>query len=222
MTKMTLEEAMRARHMVRRYTEKPLPEDVVAQLNQRIEENNQTHHLAIRLMLNDTNAYQGIVKLLLAKGVRNYFIMAGDDAPDLGERLGYAGADLMLFAQTLGLNTWWASGTFSRKNTTTAVGDTKVLGVVAVGYGTTQGMQHKLKPASEVSAYEGVSPEWFTGGVEAALLAPTALNKLAFFVQGKGDEVKLTYKEGAFSGVDKGLVKYHFELGAGKGNFRWV
>lgn len=219
---MTLEEAMRARHMVRRYTEKPLPEDVVAQLNQRIEENNHTHHLAIRLMLNDTNAYQGIVKLLLAKGVRNYFIMAGDDAPDLGERLGYAGADLMLFAQTLGLNTWWASGTFSRKNTTAAVGDKKVLGVVAVGYGTTQGMQHKLKPASEVSAYEGVSPEWFTGGVEAALLAPTALNKLAFFVQGKGDEVKLTYKEGAFSGVDKGLVKYHFELGAGKGNFRWV
>ena len=47
---MTFEEAMRARHMVRRYTEKPLPEDIVAQLNQRIEENNQTHHLAIRLI----------------------------------------------------------------------------------------------------------------------------------------------------------------------------
>ena len=102
---MTLEEAMRARHMVRKYTDKPLPEDIVAQLNQRIEENNRKHHIDIRLMLNDTNAYQGIVKLLLAKGVKNYFIMAGDEAPDLGERLGYAGADLMLFAQTLGLNT---------------------------------------------------------------------------------------------------------------------
>jgi hypothetical protein len=82
---MTLEEAMRARHMVRKYTDKPLPEDIVAQLNQRIEENNRKHHTDIRLMLNDTNAYQGIVKLLLAKGVKNYFIMAGDEAPDLGE-----------------------------------------------------------------------------------------------------------------------------------------
>ena len=219
---MTLEEAMHARHMVRKYTDKPLPGDIVAQLNQRIEENNRKHHTDIRLMLNDTNAYQGIVKLLLAKGVKNYFIMAGDEAPDLGERLGYAGADLMLFAQTLGLNTWWASGTFSRKNTKAVVGDKAVLGVVAVGYGATQGVQHKLKPASEVSAYEGVAPQWFNNGVEAALLTPTALNKLSFFVKGQGNKVALTYKEGAFAGVDKGLVKYHFELGAGKENFEWV
>ena len=80
---MTLEEAMRARHMVRKYIDKPLPENIVAQLNQRIEENNRMHHTDIRLMLNDTNAYQGIVKLLLAKGVKNYFIMAGDEAPDI-------------------------------------------------------------------------------------------------------------------------------------------
>ncbi len=218
---MTLQEAMRARHMVRKYTDKPLPQDVVEQLQQRINENNEKHHLDIRLMINDTNGYQGIVKLLLAKGVRNYFIMAGDEAPDLGERLGYAGADLMLFAQTLGLNTWWASGTFSRKHTKAVVGGKAVQGVVAVGYGITQGVQHKLKPASDVSLYEGVVPQWFTEGVEAALLAPTALNKLAFFVRGNGNEVELTYKEGAFSGVDKGLVKYHFELGAGKENFNW-
>ena len=97
-----------------------------------------------------------------------------------------------------------------------------VLGVVAVGYGATQGVQHKLKPASEVSAYEGVAPQWFNNGVEAALLPPTALNKLSFFVKGQGNKVALTYKEGAFAGVDKGLVKYHFELGAGKENFEGV
>ena len=219
---MTLKEAMRARHMVRKYTDKPLPADIVAQLNQRVEENNQKHHTDIHLMLNDTNAFPCIVKLLLAKGVNNYFIMAGDEAPDLDERLGYVGADLMLYAQTLGLNTWWVSGTFSRKNAKAIVGDKAVLGVVAVGYGATQGVQHKLKPASEVSAYEGLAPQWFTEGVEAALLAPTALNKLSFFVKGQGNKVTLTYKEGAFSGVDKGLVKYHFELGARKENFEWV
>ena len=52
-------------------------------------------------------------QLILAKGVRNYFILAGRAAPDLRERLGAAGADLMLFCQTLGLNTWWVGGTYS-------------------------------------------------------------------------------------------------------------
>ena len=56
---MTLQEAMRARHMVRKYTDKPLPQDVVEQLQQRINENNEKLHLDIRLMINDTNAYQG-------------------------------------------------------------------------------------------------------------------------------------------------------------------
>lgn len=219
---MNLQEAMRARHMVRKYTDKPLPQDVVEQLQQRVNENNERHHLDIRLMIGDNRAYPGFVKLILAKGVSNYFIMAGEDAPDLGERLGYAGADLMLFAQTLGLNTWWASGTISRKNTKAIVGDNKVVhGVVSVGYGATQGVQHKMKTPAEVSAYEGEAPQWFNDGVEAALLAPTALNKMAFSVKGKGNEVVLNYKEGAFSGVDKGLVKYHFELGAGKENFVW-
>lgn len=46
------------------------------------------------------------MRLTMAKNVREYFLMAGPDAPDLDERLGYAGADLMLYVQTLGLNTW--------------------------------------------------------------------------------------------------------------------
>ena len=222
---MTLQEAMSARHMVRKYLDKSLPQDIIKKLQQRVAENNEKHRLAIRLMIGDGGAYPGIVKLLLAKGVKNYFIMAGDDAPDLGERLGYAGADLMLYAQTLGLNTWWASGTFSRKNTKAVVGDDKsVQGVVAVGYGATQGVQHKMKSPAEVSRYEGQAPAWFTDGVNAALLAPTAVNKLAFFVEGKGNKVHLTYKSEPFTipDVDKGLVRYHFELGAGRDNFEWA
>ena len=47
--------------------------------------------------------------------MRNCLIMSGPDAPDLDERLGYGGADLMLAAQDLGLNTWWIGGTFSKR-----------------------------------------------------------------------------------------------------------
>lgn len=52
---------------------------------------------------------------LASKNAVNYFIMSGKESADLNERLGYVGADLMLYAQTLGLNTWWIGGTFSKK-----------------------------------------------------------------------------------------------------------
>lgn len=74
----------------------------------------------------------------------------------------------------------------------------------------------------QVSSYEGQAPAWFERGVEAALLAPTALAKQAFFLRGRGDEVSIECDNGIFSGADTGLVKYHFELGAGRGSFRWA
>ena len=59
-------------------------------------------------------------------------------------------------------------------------------------------------------------------GIEAALLAPTALAKQAFMIKGRGNQVSISCKNGIFTGVDTGLVKYHFELGAGKDTFEWV
>lgn len=102
---MTMEEAMRARHMVRRYTGEPLSEEHVRLLEERIEANNREHGLGIRLVRGDAKAVSGVMRLTVAKNVRDYFLMAGADEDGLDERLGYAGADLMLFAQTLGLNT---------------------------------------------------------------------------------------------------------------------
>ena len=127
----------------------------------------------------------------------------------------------MLYAQTQGLNTWWVGGTFSRKRMEEAAEGKRVIGVIAVGYGATQGVLHKSKKTEEISSYEGDAPDWFQNGVEAALLAPTALAKQAFFLRGRGRQVSLACENGIFSGADKGIVKYHFELGAGKENFEW-
>ena len=41
-------------------------------------------------------------------------------------------------------------------------------------------------------------------------------------MKGEGSTVHIDCDNGIFSGVDTGLVKYHFELGAGKENFEWV
>lgn len=219
---MDMKEAMHTRHTVRKYTDQVIPAEIVTLMNQRIDENNRKYNLNIKLVTDDTSAFGAVVKLILAKGVKNYLVLAGPDNKDLDEKLGYCSADLMLYAQTLGLNTWYVGGTYNRKSVSKKAGEGRVIGVVAIGYGATQGVPHKSKKPSKVSSYEGAMPDWFKNGVEGALLAPTALNKQAFYIIGKGNKVKITCDNGVFSGVDLGLIKYHFELGAGRENFEWV
>ena len=64
-------------------------------------------------------------------------------------------------------------------------------------------------------------PQWFRKGIEAALLAPTAMNQQKFQFSLKGSQVLAKAGRGFYSKVDLGIVKYHFELGAGKDKFTW-
>jgi hypothetical protein len=218
---MDFKEAMQKRHMVRKYTDKPLSDEIIAKINERIELNNKTYNLNMKLMINNSKGVSSIMKLIMARGVNNFIILAGDVSGNLDERLGYSGADIMLYAQTLGLNTWWVGGTFNR-SVSRYVDNKKVTGIIAIGYGQTQGVPHKSKNVEDVSKYEGtIIPPWFISGVDGALLAPTALNKQNFMLIGNGNRVKIECSNGIFTGSNVGLIKYHFELGAGKGNFEW-
>ena len=218
---MDLKEAMQQRHMVRKYLDKKIPEDIVSKINERIETNNKKYNLNMKLMLNNDTGVSSIIKLILARGVNNFIILAGDNSPDLEEKLGYSGADIMLYAQTLGLNTWWIGGTYNR-GVSKYVDNKKVTGIIAIGYGQTQGVPHKSKTVEEVSKYKNtIIPSWFIAGVDAALLAPTALNKQDFMIIGNGNKVSIECDNGIFTGSNVGLIKYHFELGAGKENFEW-
>lgn len=220
---MTMQEAMRQRHTVRKYTGEGLSDEEAHLLEGRVDARNREMGTSISLVRNAPKAVSGILRISLAKNARDYFLLAGDDAPDLGERLGYASADLMLYAQTLGLNTWWIGGTFNHRDAAAHAGGRKTIGIVTVGHGATQGKPHRSKKASEVAEYRGgAEPEWFSHGVEAALLAPTALNRQAFHLVGDGDRVALTYDSGALADADLGIVRYHFELGAGRENFAWA
>lgn len=220
---MTIKEAMKERHMVRKYIDKPIPSDLVEKLNARIAENNQTYSLSLSLVTGNADGLGALAKML-GKGVKNYIVLAGPDSADLDEKLGYCGADMILYAQTLGLNTWWVGGMYNAKGAQKNMnrGDVRINGVLAIGYGQTQGVPHKSKTTAEISSYKGTAPQWFIEGVNALLLAPTALNKQAFTVRGDGNKVYLTCDSGHFAGIDLGIGKYHFEVGAGKDNFEWA
>lgn len=57
--------------------------------------------------------------------------------------------------------------------------------------------------------------------MEAALLAPTAMNQQKFMLVYEDGKVTATAGKGFYSKIDLGIVKYHFEVGAGKENFIW-
>lgn len=220
---MKMEDAMKKRHTVRKFQDKKLSDSFIDVLNERVEYNNQKYHLNMRLIVNDGNAIPLFIRLFVSRGVKNYVILSGEDSTSLEERIGYAGTDIMLFAQTLGLNSWWISGTYRKGHVRKKIKQGSVKGIVAIGFGVDNGIEHKQnKTPLEVSNYVGGdTPDWFRKGVDAALLAPTALNKQKFVITGTANRVKIDYEEGAFSNIDKGIIKYHFELGAGSDNFSW-
>lgn len=228
---MTIQEAIEARHSVRAYKDQPLTEEVVNVLNEKIAELNKLGNLHIQLIQNEPKAFQGkLAKYGKFSGVCNYLVMAGKKADDLNERIGYYGEQLVLLAQTLGLNTCWVGLSYSNiEGTYVLFDDEKIACYIAIGYGKTQGTGHKIKTVEQVSNASSTTPSWFRKGVEAALLAPTAVNQQKFSFEYVGMENgvhKVHAKKGfsllGYTHLDLGIAKYHFEIGAGKENFEWV
>jgi len=217
---MTIQEAIKARHSVRAYKEQPLTAEVVKALEEKVAELNREGRLHMQLILNEPKAFQGtLAKYGKFRGVRNYIVLAGQKADDLDERVGYYGEQLVLFAQTLGLNTCWAGLSYSKVPGTYQLDESeKIACYIAIGYGETQGVGHKVKTVGQVSNASDITPLWFRKGVEAALLAPTAVNQQKFsfeYVGMKNNRHQVRAKKGfsmiGYTQMDLGIAKYHFE-----------
>ena len=222
-------EAIAARHSVRSYTDEPLAADVVETLREAIAVVNEEANLHIQLALNEPRAFAGFkARLVNFTGVRNYLALVGPECKELDGILGYYGERLVLLAQSLGLNSCWVGGTYKVVNRAYNVDlGQKLAAVVALGYGTTAGVPHKSKAPQDVCPDYDSAPDWFQRGVDAALLAPTALNqqKFSFALTGERDGlpvVRAATKRGAFTQMDLGIAQCHFEIGAGSTPFIWT
>lgn len=221
---MELMEAMKQRHSVRAYENKALDNDTVRALEDLIAACNRESGLHIQLVKDEPKAFDSAMAHYgKFSGVTNYIAMIGKKGPNLEELCGYYGEKIVLEAQKMGLNTCWVAMTFKKIPTAYRV-DTgeKLAIVIAVGYGKTQGAAHKSKAPEAVSNLDGTSPDWFRKGVEAALLAPTAMNQQKFRFEFSGGRVMAKAGLGFYSKIDLGIAKYHFEAGAGKGKDVWV
>ena len=149
---MTLLEAIQARHSVRKYKDEPIHEDVLTTLQDRIREINQELGLHIQLVTGEPKAFSGPMAYGSFSGVKNYLVMAGKKGEDLDEKIGYWGEQLVLLAQTLGLNTCWAWLSYRKVAGTYELEDGEKIGCyIALGVGQTQGSGHKVKDVRDIS-----------------------------------------------------------------------
>ena len=228
---MTIQEAIEARHSVRAYKDQPLSEEIVKVLEDEIVKLNNEGQLHIQLICNEPKAFQGtLAKYGKFRNANNYLVMAGKRADDLDERIGYYGEHIVLLAQTLGLNTCWVGLSYSKVPGTYVLEEgEKIACYIAIGYGETQGSGHKIKTVEQVSNASDITPSWFKKGIEAALLAPTAVNQQKFsfeYVGMSNNRHQVRAKKGfsmiGYTQMDLGIAKYHFVVGAGKVNFEWL
>ena len=228
---MTIQEAIQLRHSVRSYKDVPLSEIIVNSLQSEIAKINEEGCLHAQLILNEQKAFQGtLAKYGKFRGVNSYIVMAGKKADNLDERVGYYGEHLVLFAQTLGLNTCWVGLSYSKVPGTYVLDEgEKIACYIAIGYGETQGVSHKIKTVEQVSNASDITPSWFKKGVEAALLAPTAINQQKFsfeYIGMKNSRHIVRANKGfsliGYTHIDLGIAKCHFEVSVGKENFEWA
>jgi len=223
---MDLKRAMELRHAVRDYEDKPLAQDAVDALTDKIADINFKTGMHFQLIQNEPKAFGGLLgKIGGFHGANNYFALVVPKGDQYQELAGYYGEQLVLLAQTLGLNTCWVYATYRKVKTAVKIDKgEKLLIVITVGYGKTQGNMHVAKEYDQISATpKEQSPEWYSFGVRGAHFAPTARNQQSFQLELVGDhKVRAKAGSGACSKIDLGIVKYHFELGCAPETFEWA
>lgn len=229
---MDLLQAIKERHSVRKYLDRPIEAEKVAAIKQFIDECNRESGLHLQLVTEEPLAFStGIFRYGQFSGVKNYIALVAPKDGDYRESIGYQGEKIVLFMQTLGLNSCWVGLTFKNIKDAYSLNPGEELKfVIACGYGEDNGVQHPQKKPithyyNDKRGTSGPLPDWFMRGMEAALLAPTAVNQQKFLFSLLPDgrvDAKAKFDFIGYSHYDLGIVKYHFEVAAGKENFTWA
>lgn len=216
---MDIKEAVKERHSVRQYKNEAIKEEARAKLEALIKECNLESGLNFQLVCDDPECFSTfLARYGRFKNANNYVAVVGKkDLANLDQLCGYYGQKIVLFAQTLGLNTCWVAGTYGKgKCKATLAKDEKIVCVIAIGYGATSGYPHQSKAEEKLCDVPPEKrPDWFKEGLEAALLAPTAINQQKFLVSLQDDQAVITTKGGPMTQLDLGIVKYNFEAASG-------
>lgn len=215
---MSLLDAEKARHSVRKFLDADIEEEKAAFLQKAIDDINEKTGFSFRLYLNEPEAFSDGKSADYGSfsNCRNYFALVAPKGEDV--KVGYWGEHLVLLAQILGLNTCWVKLTYRKSKVKPELKEGEKLHIViALGYGANQGKEHTSKDMLELCKVKGEMPEWFENGMKSAMLAPTAVNHQQFLmILNEDGTVTPKARIGSCVKIDLGIVMYHFEIGAGE------
>ncbi len=214
-------DAIRERHSVRNYLEKSIESEIIKILETEIHKANEKKGIHLQLITDNGDAFKSIIPAFgRFKGVRNYVAMVAKEEAAAYEACGYYGAKLAILAQQNGLNTCFVTSSYKKSGCCVSINPgEKLLGVIAIGYGKSQGKPHKSK---ELSKLGSGNSQWFLNGLKAVSFAPTALNKQNFYLEEKQSGVVAKPLDDKMNTlINLGIAKYHFEIGSGKDSSIW-
>ena len=150
--------------------------------------------------------------------------LGGTTKAAVDEAIGYWGQKIVLAAQDMGLNTCWCALCSRKKSCAVVAPGKKVRLVIAVGHGKTQGFPRKTKSIGALSSVEcAKAPAWFAAAMEAAQLAPTAMNNQNFKITliSDGKTVRIEAPQSGLNVIDEGIVRRNFEIAANEARADW-
>ena len=231
-------QAIFKRHSRRKFSDKSVEAGKLERLDELTNSLNQSAGAA-RIALvrsHDGSIFSGIRGGYgVIKGAPAYLaFIAQPQAAESYAQLGYIGEAAILEATSLGLGTCWVSGTFDPQAAAADLelaAEERLVAVSPLGYPqsvkslTEKVMSgfagsHKRKPMQQICTGEPLSkwPVWAVKAVEAARIAPSAMNRQPWIFHYNGQTLSL---ETAGSGggnfskrLDCGIALRHMEIGA--------
>lgn len=224
-------ETIRERHSVREYDGKPLARAEFDALIAVVEECARESGLDIQLVGDNPDVFNVIACFGLIRGCSTHVAFVVDDAKAgdatrvaVDEALGYWGQKIVLVAQDMGLNTCWCALCSRKKSRAVMAPGKKIRLIIAVGRGKTQGFSRKTKSVEALSSVEcAKAPAWFAAAMEAAQLAPTAMNNQNFKITllSDGKTVRIDAPQSGLNVIDEGIVRCNFEIAANESGADW-
>lgn len=221
-------ETIRERHSVREYDGGPLARAEFDALIAVVGKCARESGLDIQLVGDNPEVFNAIARFGLIRECRTHVAFVVDDAKARGaaadEAIGYWGQKIVLAAQDMGLNTCWCALCSRKKSRAVVAPGKKIRLIIAVGHGKTQGFSRKTKSVEALSSVECAKvPAWFAAAMEAAQLAPTAMNNQNFKITllSDGKTVCIDAPQSGLNVIDEGIVRCNFEIAANEAGADW-
>ena len=237
-------EAIEKRISVRAYEDRPIEQGVFDQLEAYIAKLNAESGLHFQLYGPRGEGQDAITMsaTMFSGRVHCYAALPAPDDPISGEKVGYYGEKLVLYATSLDLGSCWVASTYDKDTTRVEVAPgERVWDVVPLGYipqktplkqrtirSTFRARNKKPEQFVQSAMPYDKLPAWFRRAIDLVRMGPSAINgQPVVFTYGEDESVSasLPKVERPVQYNDLGIAKLHFQIAAAshgvQGTWEW-